>query len=198
MPQRRSKPAKKTTKSKVGEDRQAAKRFADKNDFGARESNRPEREYASRAAKAQDPGASPPRSGEDGARVSGAGSHASGAGAGSGGDLDTDIVGVGTGGSGVAASGKIHDPSGPDDSDGTSNEFAAPGPKGHARRRQHGASESVKGTTIDRSGGDVSTTAPGQGAASMGQSIAGHDDASAGEISNDEAAGADNSPSDNA
>jgi hypothetical protein len=68
----------KTARGKVGDDPNAAKHFADKNDFGARESDRTERDYASRAAKSQDPGASPPRSGDDEGRSSGAGSHASG------------------------------------------------------------------------------------------------------------------------
>src|SRR5689334_3428697 len=97
------------SKDKVGTDHEAAKKFGGKGDFGAKESDRAEREYASRATKSQDKGGPPPHATGEGQRVSGVGSNDSGPGSGSGGDLDPDIIGVGTGGSGVAASGSIHE-----------------------------------------------------------------------------------------
>src|SRR5689334_15005190 len=98
------------TQPKVGEDVEAAKKFGGKQDFGAPESDRIGREYASRAARAQDKGGTPGRATGDGQRVEGVGANASGPGSGSGGDIDLDIIGVGTGGSGVATSGQIHEP----------------------------------------------------------------------------------------
>src|SRR2546430_3107047 len=98
------------SKSKVGEDVEAAKNFGGDKDFGAPESDRIEREYASRAARAQDKGGTPGHATGDGQRVEGVGANASGPGSGSGGDLDPDIIGVGTGGSGIATSGQIHEP----------------------------------------------------------------------------------------
>src|SRR5437868_2824875 len=131
------------SKSKVGEDVEAVKNFGGDKDFGAPESDRIQREYASRAARAQDKGGTPGHAGQDGQRVEGVGGNASGPGSGSGGDLDTDIVGVGTGGAGVATSGSIHEPPGPDD--------VQPNPPKRATVK-HGASQSVNGTTFDRSG----------------------------------------------
>lgn len=174
---------------KVGEDVEAAKKFGGKQDFGAPESDRIEREYASRAARSQDKGGAPGHATGEGQRVEGVGANASGPGSGSGGDLDTDIVGVGTGGAGIATSGQIHEPPGPDDAQSTS---------GKTKPVRHGASQPVKGTTFDRTGGDVSTTGAGQGAASVTNPNDPDNDANLGEISNDEASGADNSPSDGA
>jgi len=176
------------TQPKVGEDTEAAKNFGGKNDFGAPESDRIEREYASRAARSQDKGGAPGHATGDGLRVEGVGANASGPGSGSGGDLDTDIVGVGTGGIGVATSGQIHEPSGPDDAQSTSGAKTRP--------VLHGTSQPVNGTTFDRTGGDISTTGAGQGAASVTNPNDPDNDANVGEISNDEASGADNSPSD--
>jgi len=173
---------------KVGEDIDAAKNFGGKQDFGAKESDRIEREYASRAARSQDKGGNPGHATGDGQRVEGVGANASGPGAGSGGDLDTDIIGVGTGGAGVATSGQIHEPPGADDAQATTERKNKP--------IEHGASQPVNGTTFDRSGGDVSTTGGGQGAASVTNPNDPDNDANVGEISLDEAAGADNSPSD--
>jgi hypothetical protein len=175
---------------KVGSNPDAAKNFADKNDFGAPESDRIEREYASRGVRAQDKGAPPPHATGEGQRVSGVGSNASGPASGSGGDLDPDIIGVGTGGSGVATSGQIHEPAGPD----TAQQTPQRDPN---RIKIHGVSKPVKGTTIDRTGGDVSTTDSGQGAAAVTNPNDPDNDANVGEISNDEASGADNSPSEN-
>jgi len=177
-------------KQKVGSSPDAARNFGSDKDFGAKEDDRVERDYASKSIRSQDPGAQPGRSTGDGQRTAGVGANDSGPGSGSGGDLDTDIIGVGTGGSGVATSGKIHDPSGPDDAQQTSQR--------KDRVIEHGVSKAVEGTTFDRSPGDASTIGEGDGAGAVTNAVAGNDDASVGEISNDEAAGADNSPSDRA
>ena len=99
-----------------------------KGDFGVPESNVAERTYTSTNTKRSDPGGAPPRAGSDGSRTSGVGGTRSGPGSSSGGDLDPDIIGLGTGG-GVAASGKIHEKTGPDSATGTSDDFAS-GDKG--------------------------------------------------------------------
>ena len=86
------------------------------------------------------------------------------------GDIDPDIVGVGTGGSGIALSGNIGRPPGPDDSDGSSDEFAA---GGHAEgRNQTLTGNKVGGSKLVRGGstiqGDVdASTADGQGASAV-------------------------------
>ena len=112
---KKSSSKKSVSKQKVGSNPEAAKNFGSKKDFGASESDPIEREYASRAARSQDPGGEPGRAGNDGERIEGVGGNASGPGASSGGDLDPDTVGVGFEGDGVATSGKIHEPVGPDD-----------------------------------------------------------------------------------
>jgi hypothetical protein len=93
-------------------------------DFGAPESDVIERTYTSENTKRADPGAAPPRSTFEGNRTGGAGGNYAGPGSSSGGDLDPDIIGFGKGDEigGVAASGKIHDPPGPDDAAGTSRQ----------------------------------------------------------------------------
>jgi hypothetical protein len=176
------------SQSKVGEDPDAAKKVGGKQDFGAPESNRIQREYASRAARAQDKGGARGHATGEGQRVEGVGANASGPGSGSGGDLDPDIIGFDDG-AGIATSGKIHEPPGPD-------EAKSPPPL-KSPPTEHGLSKPVKGTTFDRSGGDVSTTGAGTGAAAVTNPNDPDNDANLGEISNDEASGADNSPSDN-
>src|SRR4051812_46324275 len=99
-----------STNDKVGTDPNAAKNFGGKGDFGVKESDRIEREYASNSTKSQDKNGPPGHAVGDGQRVSGVGSNGSGPGSGSGGDLDPDVLGVGTGGTGVATSGAIHEP----------------------------------------------------------------------------------------
>src|SRR5947209_2515019 len=138
---------------KVGSDPDAARQVGGAGDFGAPASGdrTADRDYVSRNTKRSDRGAAQPQDWEqDGVRDHGAGSAAGGPGSGSGGDLDPDIVGVGTGG-GVAASGALHRPPGPDDSDGTSNEFAAGGPAQGENQTgvgQVGGSKRVPGSTI--------------------------------------------------
>jgi hypothetical protein len=75
------------------------------------------------------------RSGASGKRTIGVGSTEGPDGKGSGGDVDSDIIGVGTGG-GISSDGELGNREGPDDSDGSSNEFASGGPaKGENQAR---------------------------------------------------------------
>jgi hypothetical protein len=190
------------TGGKVGSSEKAARRVGGRGDFGAKETDRNEREYASRATKRGDPGASPGHSIGDGTRVSGVGGSSGGVGASSGGDLDTDIIGVGTGGSGLSESGGADRTRGADITEGEADTFASepplknqgdalvePGKRGAKRPRQ------PQGDFVDHSGGDESLTDSGEGAANVTNRRR-DDDSFAGEISNDEAAGADNADSD--
>jgi hypothetical protein len=182
--------------SKVGESRRAAASFGGKGDFGAPEASENERNYASSATRNQDPGTFPGHSLGEGTRDTGVGGNESGTGSSSGGDVDTDIIGVGQGGSTISVTGPDDRTHGPDmvsSEQNPSDTFAAPGKKG---RKGRNVRERVRGTTIDRTGGDASTTQAGQGAASVTNPDARNDDAFAGEISNGEASGADNSSSD--
>jgi hypothetical protein len=127
-------------KDKVGSDPNAAEHFAEKRDFGipsedaAPDMTVEDRDYPGRPA-----GSKKTRSGASGKRTIGVGSTEGPDGKGSGGEVDTDIIGVGSGG-GVSSDGEIGKPSGPDDSDGSSNEFASgPPAKGeHQGRYQPG------------------------------------------------------------
>src|SRR5262245_50256575 len=115
---------------KPGSNPEDARKVGGKGDFGAPAGGErtAERAYVSRNTKMSDPGAAQPWDWEhDGRRDHGAGARDTGPGSASGGDIDPDIVGVGTGGSGIATSGVIGRPAGPDDSDGTSDEFASGG-----------------------------------------------------------------------
>jgi len=121
---------------KVGSDPQAAENFAEKHDFGipsedaAPDMTVEDRDYPGRPA-----GSKRTRSGASGRRTVGVGSTEGPDGKGSGGEIDTDIIGVGSGG-GVSSDGVVGRPSGPDDSDGSSNEFASgPPAKGENKAR---------------------------------------------------------------
>lgn len=194
---------------KPGSSPEDASRVGGQGDFGAPAGGErtAERDYVSRNTKMSDPGAAQPFDFEqDGVRDHGAGARASGPGSGSGGDIDADIVGVGTGGSGIATSGVTGRPPGPDDSDGSSDEFAS---GGHAQGRnqsgvgQVGGSKRVAGTTHSADL-DATTGGDGQGASAVtnpvhapGGDVAHAPDDSlgdgfAGEISIGEATGDDN------
>jgi hypothetical protein len=191
------KSSKSSHSDKVGSDPKATEKVGGKLDFGVPESNRRDRDYVSRETKLNDPGASTERSDADtDTRDTGVASNKSGPGAGSGGDIDTDIVGVGFGGSGVAQSGPDRTEGADMVERGGSDAFAAPGPKGHPEK-EPARRQRVKGTTIDRSGGDLSTTGGGQDAGSATNPPARNDDSFAADIQMDEAMGGDNSPSDN-
>lgn len=155
-----------------------------------------DRDYVSENTRRSDPGAAQARSGEEeGTRTTGAGATASGDGSGSGGDLDTDILGVGTGGTGVSIAGPDDVDIGQAASDGSSNEFAS-GPPAQGRNQTGkghvGGNKRVRGTTFDRSPGDVATAPDGQGADSAGSPGGREDDSFAAEVSSGEASGDDN------
>jgi hypothetical protein len=194
---------------KPGSNPEDARKVGGERDFGAPAGGErtADRDYASRNTKLSDPGAAQPWDFEhDGVRDHGAGARDSGPGSASGGDIDPDIVGVGTGGSGIATSGVIGRPPGPDDSDGTSDEFAS-GPHAEGRNQtgvgRVGGAKRVRGTTHS-SDLDAHTGGDGQGAAAVTNPIhelggdvkhAPHDslgDAFAGEVSMGEAMGEDN------
>ena len=181
---------------KPGSESKEAKNVGGEGDFGAPASAGPnrERDYVNENTKRSDRGATQPMDWEhDGVRDHGAGAPDSGPGSGSAGDVDTDFTGVGTGGSTVAASGEIGRPPGPDDSDGTSREFAAGGP---AQGRNQMDVGKVGGSK--RVEGDVQTRDPdqhtneGEGADDVTNPQARADDSFASEVSSGEARGEDN------
>src|SRR5688572_15688813 len=157
---------------KPGSNPEDARKVGGEGDFGARAGGErtADRDYVSRNTKVSDPGNAQPWGFEhDGVRDHGAGARDTGPGSASGGDVDPDIVGVGTGGSGVSLSGDLNRPPGPDDSDGSSDEFAA---GGRAQGRNQtltgnkvGGSKRVAGTT--HSGAVDASTSDGQGASAV-------------------------------
>ena len=174
---------------KPGSEAAEAKNVASPGDFGVPVGSGPsrERQYVSDNTKASDPGVARPRSSEfEGRRTSGAGATHDGDGSGSGGDLDPDVIGVGTG-SGIAEAGPS-ERTGPDDSTGTSDEFAS---GGHAQGRnqtlvgRHGTAPGFRGSTV--SGDlDMTTGADGQTSDNVNNPARG-DDSFAGEITSGEA-----------
>lgn len=183
-----------------------AKDVGSKGDFGipAGGGPSPDRDYVSGNTRASDPGAAQPMDYEhDGVRDHGAGTRDVGPGSGSGGDVDTDVIGVGTGGTGVAQAGPDHR-RGPDDTDGTSNEFA-----GHLPQRRQGdaviepatgrgqkeligkvgGTKRVKGSVVQQP--DVQSNPDAQGADAATNPAARGDDSFVGEISSGEARGQD-------
>jgi hypothetical protein len=106
------------------------------------------------------------RSGEDANRVYGVGRPPGPPGSNSGGDLDPDFIGLDKKG-GVANDVDDRRTCGPDITEGGSAAFASGGPaegKNELRPGTHGAPpEIVHGSTVDRSGGDASTTGPTTG-----------------------------------
>jgi hypothetical protein len=107
----------------------------------------------------------------------------------------------------VGAAGDFGVPTGagPDDSDGTSNEFNSPVPRAHPGQAviepasgrnqtgvgQVGGSKRVHGTVVQ--GPDTQTATPGQGSDAATNPVARGDDSFAGEISSGEAQGQDDS-----
>ena len=202
----------KAASGKVGSDARAARKVGGKLDFGVPETgSERNRRYVSEEIKANDPGSAPePSSGTAGVgqRVSGAGGNASGVGSSSGGDVDTDIIGIGQGGTTVSQAGPDDRTDGPDMIGGdqsASEAFAAKPPPGarnakrdSSRKGRPGArGKAVRGSTVDHSGGDVSTTGAGAGSGAVTNPQAPRDDDSfAGEINLSEAGGIDNTRAD--
>ena len=171
---------------KVGSDRAADREIGCKLDFGIPASEVTAPLPDGGIEKGPEPGTGHMRSGAQGTRTSGVG-HAPGSpGAGSGGDLDTDFIGL-DGKGGIAARPASGRTQGPDITEGGSGAFASGPPAKGENELPAGtqgiAPEIVRGSTIDRSGGDAATTGMGGGADAATTS----DDQ--GEISSDEAAG---------
>ena len=188
---------------KVGSDLEADKEFGGKLDFGIPAKKATPDEPDGGRAKGPEPGTGPMRSGEEGKRASGVSYPPGPDGAGSGGDVDEDFVGL-DGKGGIANSPASGRTRGPDITEGGSGAFASgPPAKG---KNQKPVRKIVKGSTVDRSGGDASTTGSGGGAdttegpaqseiaeetgAAFDRRPDIPDNAAAGEISSDEAGGA--------
>ena len=145
-------------RGKVGSDRAA--RVSGKGDFGIPASKARKPILEGGREKGPEQGIGPMRSGNRAVRESGVGYPPGPPGSGSGGDIDPDIVGVnGTGG--VAASPPSGRTRGPDITEGGSAPFAS-GPPAEGKDElppgTHGAARRVRGSTIDHSGGDATTT----------------------------------------
>ncbi len=174
--------------SKVGSDPEAAKKVGGEGDFGVPVDDRVGREYASRETKWNDPGAAHDRIRDgDSARESGVGSYESGTGSGSGGDVDTDVIGIGDG-SGVASSGPDERSNGPDMVQGTQLPIGGEPPRKIEPDSQQRIPR-VRGSTVDHSGGDLSTTGGGLDNGSVSNPEAQGDDSFAADIQLDDATG---------
>jgi hypothetical protein len=187
---------------KPGSSADDAKAVGGSGDFGAREGDAAQANYASRAVRNQDKGVVPVEANHPtlagGDITSGAGMPASGDGGNSGGNLDPDIVGVGTGGSGIATSGATHRGPGPDDSDGSSDEFASgPHAKGENQtgvgKQMYNVDEEAKVSgSVVAPADDLSTGQEERGADAVNVKDDNDlDDSHAGEISSAEASGRD-------
>lgn len=184
------------TSGKVGSDRAADREIGGKGDFGIPADRVKAPLPTGGREKGPEQGTGYERSGASGVRVSGVGHAPGGPGTGSGGDLDPDFIGL-DGKGGVAASPGERKTSGPDMTDGHSDAFASGPPaagENELRPGTHGAIEPVHGSTVDRSGGDATTTGSGIGSDSTASaaSISDNDipdNAAAGEISSGEAGG---------
>ena len=146
---------------KVGSDPMADREVGGELDFGfpAAKVNAPLPDAG--REKGPEPGTGPMRSGEDGNRVYGVAHPPGPPGTGSGGDLDPDIIGL-DGRGGVAEDVDEHRTTGPDIIE-SETPASATGQRAQGKNRigpgAHGASpEVVRGSTVDRSGGDASTT----------------------------------------
>ena len=151
----------KRSSGKVGSDPAADREFGGKLDFGypADQVKAPLPDAG--REKGPEQGTGPMRSGEDANRVYGVGRPPGPPGANSGGDLDPDFIGL-DGKGGIAHDVDDRRTCGPDITEGGSAPFAsgaAAEGKNALRPDTHGAApERVHGSTIDRSGGDASTT----------------------------------------
>jgi hypothetical protein len=177
---------------KVGDDPQALKKVGGKGDFGI-----PARDTIVRAhdgeIEGRPAGSAPGYSGNKGVRTTGVGSLGGPPGQDSGGDLDTDFIGLDGQGGLAAKPPREEELSG---KDVTTSGSGARARGGRAKARNaikagsHGASPWVHGDTVDHSGEDSSTVNPN--AAGSVEPQRGSDPGAEGEISMDEATGADN------
>lgn len=179
----------------VGSDPKAAAKVGGKGDFGVPETGRErDRAYVSQETKAHDKGGMPGHNSGEGQRVAGVGGNDSGVGSSSGGDVDTDIIGLGQGGSTVSQSG-------PDDRREGKDMVSGDGPGfGTNERRENQPAPTDQpppGAFVQYAReDDESTTGDGQGAAAVTNPDAQDDDSFMGELSIDDATGADDTRSD--
>src|SRR5437879_11345707 len=136
MPSKKTPGQSRNKKSKVGSDPNAAQHFAEKHDFGIpSEDAAPDMTVEDRDFPGRPAGNKKTRSGASGKRTIGVGSTEGPDGKRSGGEVDTDILGL-DGKGGIASDGELGNTEGPDNSDGSSNEFASgPPAKGEHRAR---------------------------------------------------------------
>ena len=194
---------------KVGSDRREDAKVGGKLDFGIPADKAQSPQPIGGRNKGPEQGTGPTRSGSRAIRDVGVGHPTGPSGAGSGGDLDPDWIGLD--GSGVAADPRPDRTSGPDMTDeGGSAPFASGGPARPNQGTHHrhgGPTEIVHGSTVDRSGGDASTTGPETGSDTTSSGYRSQirpdvnastdqerendipDNAAAGEITSDEAGG---------
>jgi hypothetical protein len=160
-PRKRSQPASRNKDGKVGSDPAADREIGGELDFGYSAAHVKAPLPDGGREKGPEQGTGPMRSGEDGNRVYGVAHPPGPPGTGSGGDLDPDIIGL-DGRGGVARDVDERRTSGPD-----IIESGTPAPssgqqaqgKNQIRPGTHGAApEVVRGSTVDRSGGDASTS----------------------------------------
>jgi hypothetical protein len=179
----------------VGSDPKAAAKVGGKGDFGVPETGRErDRAYVSQETKSQDPGGSPAHSSGEAERVTGVGGNDSGVGSSSGGDVDTDIIGLGAGGSTVSQSG-------PDDRIDGKDMVSGDAPGLGMDERRPNQSERIPqpppGAFVQHAReDDESTTGDVQGAAAVTNPDAQGEDSIMGELSMDDATGADNTRAD--
>lgn len=165
-------------RAKVGSDEAALQRTGGAGDFGIPAAKQTRPQPIGGREKGPQKGTGPMRAGTMGDRVSGVGGDPGGPGHSSGGDLDPDYVGIaGSGGLSESAPGNVNP--GQAATTGGSEEFASGGPaqgrnQDRARGRVGGRKQVEGGSTVDRSGGDASTTGPETsiGAASPNADIA--------------------------
>ncbi len=178
-------------KLKPGSSENDAKRVSGPADFGAHADDVIERNYTSQNTKQSDIGVQQPLSNEevDGVRETGAGGVNSGPGSSSGGDLDVDFVGI-AGNAGLAQDIETEHVDGPNDSTGSSDEFAS---GGHAQGHNQsgvgkvGGSKQVYGSAMLPP--DDRTVGPHGADAISRQGDGNDDDAFVGEVSSSEASG---------
>ena len=152
---------------KVGSDRAADREIGGKLDFGISADRAKAPPPDGGREKGPEQGTGPMRSGASGVRDDGVGHAPGGPGTGSAGDLDPDIIGF-DGKGGLAVTPPSGRTSGPDITEGGRTPFAS-GPPAKGENElpagTHGVPPKiVVGSTVDRGGGDASTTGPESGA----------------------------------
>jgi hypothetical protein len=152
---------------KVGSDPAADREFGGKGDFGIPAAKVKAPLPDGGREKGPEPGTGPMRSVGEGRRDTGVGYPPGPPGAGSGGDLDPDVIGL-DGKGGIAETPASGRTTGPDITQGGSSSFASGEPaagENELPAGTHGAAPDViHGSTVNRSGGDATTSGDSLGA----------------------------------